>query len=742
MYNKIAPIILNLNKAVGAGLVYVSQPEVDLEKQAGKLFILADIDGKKADIIKLLNFLQTELETNYYQDDKIALLGKFEGLKLENIFEAALAKTNKSLTEFIKDHKIKFDPDNTNLSVGVIAGAKIHFSSFGKNRSLLIYRRHGGYEIINIDSEAQTATPTKVKPDKKTAINHLFSSIVSGEVPLGSYFIFASESVPEYLSGLELVRIVTKLPPLVAAEQIKNVLAKINNYVPFLGLIIKNTKEERDLELAEIADSPRSAQSSISSLNYTEQKTENLLAPAGFIKLGQLKNKVKTIFSPKSKPEIEIEEQIELSADKKSYIDTAAKKRLLNLPSSSSFLKPPKIFLKKSSSTLAHQLKKFIHFLPHLFTVSFWKNLSESISSWAKNLSRRSLFLLLFLVLLFAVFTYSLIKVNQAKQLSLAKQAFEQSYLEIEEKESLIDSYLLYENFDGAVNVLASIDELITNLEPKTTEQISEKDALESKLSSLQDKILGIERVKQLEPLANYQELELSGINLVADDLFAYTSTNIYQLDLSDSSSEKLNTTDYNIVSSKSFTNPANKTTIYYFSAGNLLQLDPATKQIQSQTLANYDSADNYQLFAIFNNNPYFIAKNKEQIHLYRANASASNWLKNEIDLNPVVDIYIDGSIYLLDSSARVARFYGGEVDNYSSQEPKPAITSANKLLGDNNQLYLLVDSNRLVVLDKESGKIKQQFIFSDLNVADFSLDASSKTVYLLANGEIYRYSL
>ena len=57
--------------------------------------------------------------------------------------------------------------------------------------------------------------------------------------------------------------------------------SKINNYVPFLGIIIKNTNEDPSKKIEEIPSSPKSAHNSISSLNHTEKKTEHMLTPAG-----------------------------------------------------------------------------------------------------------------------------------------------------------------------------------------------------------------------------------------------------------------------------------------------------------------------------------------------------------------------------------------------------------------------------------------------------------------------------
>jgi len=155
MYNKIAQIILNSGKTNGVNDVFIAQPDALKENLAGKIFIIGEIDGKKNEGRKVLDFIISDLNDNYYNDEKILLRDKIEGLKIENIFEAALAKTNKNLGEFLAQHKIKINTSTTNITLGVVYENKLHFSGFGKNRALLIYRRGDGYEIINVEANAE-----------------------------------------------------------------------------------------------------------------------------------------------------------------------------------------------------------------------------------------------------------------------------------------------------------------------------------------------------------------------------------------------------------------------------------------------------------------------------------------------------------------------------------------------------------------------------------------------------------
>lgn len=742
MYNKIASIILNLAKAPGSGAVYVSQPDAEREKIAGKLFVLAEIEGRKNDIDKLIGFLIEELEENYYHDEKILLVGKLEGLKIENIFEAALAKTNKSLNEFIKDHKIKLDPGATDLSVGVICGSKIHFSSFGRNRSLLIYRRSDGYEIINVDTNAKLDEEKDIKNNKKApSASNIFSSVISGEVPLGSYFIFASESLPEYISGLELVKIITKLPPIVAAEQIKNVLAKINNYVPFLGIIIKNTNEDPNKKLEDIPSSPKSAHNSISSLSHTEKNTEHMLAPAGLISIANFKRNAKALFS---KVGIKIKQgAVKDKTEPADYMNASKKAKLLNLPSSSSFLKPPKVFLKKSSSNLMSGLKSFFKFIPKLFSPKLWQSLFKNTISWFKGLNRKNALLFASLIIVFVVMTFSIINVNKQKKEKADLNNFNIALNEIKEKEALIDSFLLYDNLDGAINVLSNIESLVEGMPDKKDYQTSAKEELNTRVTQLQDKILGIKRIDELDSIASYPELDLKSIIKTKDKLYANSDSSVFTLDLENNKSEKLELEIGQIESSRLSLNATDKESLYFTSGDKVSVLDPKNDSIKTSSLANYENDDSYVSFDTYNNKLYLLAKAKNQIYSYSSDLrSRINWFKNEVDTSSLSDIYIDGDIYTLNTNAKISKYRSGANLPYESKEILPQITKAKKLRGDNKNLYVLADNNRFLIITKESGKLASQYIFDNLDISDFSLDAENKSVLMLAGGKIYSFPI
>lgn len=751
MYNKIAPIILNLNKTPGASAVFISQPNSEKEKLAGKSFLLAEIGGRKSESEKIIKFLTNELEKNYY-DDKLFLIGKINGLKLENIFEAAIGKINQNLEKFLNENKIKLNAIATSITIGAIFENKLHFSSFGKNRSLLIYRRQDGYEIINVENHA-TNEPEKEREKGKEANTKkpdLFSSVINGEIPLGSYFIFASESLPEYLSGREMVEIITKLPPIVASEQIKNVLTKINSYIPFLGIIIKNTTDSSGKEINENLDQVISVQNSISTLNHTEQKTENMLAPAGLVNWTKAAKSIKSLFkrlksrNNKVSRKIALKEAVRDSINNTATISNPNKKEMINifnLPKANSFLRQNKVSLKKSSHYFFKNTKKLLVSLPRIFTPSFWKDLTKNSLLWLKALNKKNIILFsgLILIALVLVISLTMTRINKDKQQEL--ENFQALLQQINEKEGLIDSNLLYNNEDGAIRVLNDAKNLANSLPREKDFQITAYNEIMDKLTLLEEKTLKISKIQELNQAFDVTDLSLDNLVFVADKIYGAQSDTVYVFDVV--SKEKI---EIKISGAINLSAPKydGDNTIYYRDSEKIFRLDTKTSKFTSANLSDVLTTEDQANFGIYNQRVYLLSPLDNKLFAYPYNLnSRSNWFKEDANIAEAVDLFIDGSIYILNKDSSLKKYYQGKLQSFNNLALNPSTYSAQKLLGDDKQLYILDPSNkRLAIVSKDDGHLISQYIFTSLtDIKDFSLDTNNKKVYILADNKIYEFS-
>lgn len=748
MYNKIASLILNSGKASGLSDVFVAQPDALKENLAGKLFVLAEIGGKKADGRKIFDFLISSLEDNYYNDEKIILRGKIEGLKIENIFEAALAKTNRSLIEFLSTERLKLNPSLMNITLGVIYENRLYFSSFGKNRALLIYRRGEEYEIINVEaSAADSASQNQERETPAAKAPQVFSSVISGEIPVGSYFVFASEALPEYLSGREMVNILTKLPPVVAAEQIKNVLTKINTFVPFLGIIIKNTVGLAGQEIKEELEENLSAHSSISSLNHTEQKTEQMLAPAGLISFSKVSRRFRGFFKVFSRP----------ARPKKSYYPDENRKpavqpvldlgkvKSLNMARADSFMLKEKIVFKKSGHSLSSRFHKAISALVTFFRPSSWSHVFAGLANWVKNLNKKNRLLLFALSAVVIVFVLSISITAWNRKQKAEEEGFKAQAAIVEDKENQIDYHLMYNDEDGSRQLLNEAQALLNALPQEKKYQQEVYNRLAQKLQEQGGRIQKIVKVETNNKVNDLSGLNVTNIVWAGGKVYAASGKVIYGLTPNSSS-----TTRAEIATANSLSNPQSdrKDLIYYQDGAKIVQYNIKTGQSAVTNIsAPLDQADGLTSFKIFNSSLYMVARNKNQVYRYTKDKNGfgikADWLKESADLSQAADLAIDGSIYVLNSNGEVLKFYKNKKADYKATPLSPAISQAQKIIVGSQYVYIFDPAAKLIaVLGLKDGHLINQYQLNFTQPLDIAIDEAGRAAYVLEGEAVYKVDL
>lgn len=759
MYNKISSIILNSGKASGFCDAFIAQPDSLKEGLAGKLFFLAEISTKKNEAKKIFDFLVSDLEDNYYNDEKILLKDKIEGLKIENIFEAAISKTNKNFNDFLISEKIKLNLAMTNISLGVVYENKLHFSTFGRNKAFLIYQNKDNYEIINVEtnaSESKNLTNQEQHIDKApSTIPSFFSSVISGDIPNSSYFMFTSEALPEYISSRDLISIITKLPPIVAAEQIKNILSKINSFIPFLGIIIKNTLGIDKQELHEEVEDNLSAHSSISSLNYTEEKTERMLEPAGIINISKIFKKfqrfvkeLKPASSTAIKSNYYINSKTEIKNNEYKNADNPPrdfeKINSLNLAKANLFLVKEKLFFKKRPHLLNYNIRRLFSQVTGVFNVQYFKSASLKIKSKIKGLSNKNkslLFVLIGLVLIF-VLSISFTKWSQKKQAAINN--YNNLLIAIEEKQAKIDSSLIYDNEESARLALVEARELLSYFPRDKKNQISTYEEIENSLKINEDKILKITRIDDPKNVNNLNGLGINNIIFVDDKIYAASSQKIYEI-IPQSSESNI----FEIPTATNLSNPQfdSKSIIYYWNTDRIVKFDLKNKQSSALTLSE-ELANKSTSYKIYSGNLYSLADKDNQIFKANLRAGAyqgqTDWIKESIDLSDVRDLFVDGNIYLLKNNGQVLKLRIGKLENYKSNVIYPEINNANKLLITSGSIYILdSEAKRLVVLALSDGHLVAQYQINTLtDLKDFTVNEKDKKAYFLAGEEVYEIPL
>ncbi|MFH0840691.1 MAG: hypothetical protein V1865_01770 [bacterium] len=751
MKYKIAQLIVNPEQADSISQIFISQPGLEEEALLGRLFVMVESQNRKADVSKLINFIANQIEHNYYQNEKAMLVERLASIKIEDIFESAIAKLNQNIISFLQAEKIKFVISDISLTVGVLHKNKIHFTNIGRNKALLIYQPK--VQALNQDIEYDLTDITKKTNDPTQEvfnINKLFNNVVSGSIPAGGCFIFTNEALSEYLSEQQLIKVLTTLHPSGAVEQIKNILSKTNIHVPFLALVIKSTKlnqfepqqktapvklkRDRESELLPNKERviPKNDQTkTINTLNDTEEQTANILNPIGLINLKRVKNLFKIKSFKKIKPNTALL--------KNNIIGKRATK--FNMENVGKFL----TIVKK----LAIILFNFIFILIRaILRKNNWikaKDKTINIAHNLKQMNRKRKIILLVVAGCALILVANLIILNIIKQNQADQEAYLALVKNIEQKQLQIESGLLYGNRDNARNILNVVKSLLTEFPQKSNEQQEKFVELNNKYQKQLDIISNITRIDNPEELKVFtSESSLTSLALLGGSLYITDNTTktIHSLNLSDKS-----------ISSNSYAGLENiinlgephvdNNIIYYYTENQIISYDPSGNKLETITINMPPQKS--KTMSVYNNRFYIFDYAINQLYRYSRYGNKlenrMDWLKFENKFSDVKSISIEGYVYMLDNDT-VLKYGGGRRQEFTLDIIEPRLSNPSKLIvpASLNLIYVLEPSkNRLVVYDKEGLFITQYSSDKFTNLIDFAIDETNKKVYLLNGQTIYQ---
>jgi hypothetical protein len=758
MYYKIASILLNNEQKTGvASDIFIAQPDTAKESLVGKLFILAEIQTQSSEAPKILEFLIKNINFNYYQNEKIILKERIETISLESIFESALAKTNKDLAEFIAGEKIRISPYAFNVSICVLYKNEIYFSSLGKNKNLLIYQEKAAAKQKEREDDEEEKIEYKISDVGETPesealnINKVFSNVVSGKIPVGGYFLVINEALSEYLSNKQLIRIVTKLSPTGAAEQIRNLLEQINSYVSFLGIIIKNTvatgmsADELKIQLEEeikIDDYKPE-------IVRTEEKTEEIMTPAGIVNLKKWTKAIGEKFKinpPQQAPK-------------------EAK------PARGMFLLKEKIFFKKRGDFSWVKVKDFLKktgkFIAAIFAFipKIFRRRDEDESAAADEpspeikekaplvISGKKIKIILVVALIcLAGFFINLSITNQQRQSATKLRDFNALISSIGRNQDKIDSDFVYGNRVEAKQLFDLDEDLLAQIPAAEINKRQAVQALFDRQKQQLEKIHNINKISGLNKIADFSNLTSAAnpqnLLLANDIVYAGDTENnaVFKIDVK----QNIVTAVYNIGIATSgpiiFPSAGQDNNIFYLSGNNIFQLDK-TDQPSLLKITLPSTSDNITGSQAYSDKLYLVDKGLSQIFRYTRSSNSfinkTKWLNQDTNMASSSGIFIDGNIYILYRDGRVEKYLKGKKEDLALATIDPAITGADRLIVTPDYFFVLEPSAERLIIWDNKGAYLAQYIFTDLkNLKDFAVNDKDKQVYLLDGHSAYQMAI
>ncbi len=729
--------------------VYIAQPDSHKEELAGKLFVIIEINENSNNSLKIINFLIDSIVHNFYQNEKLLLRERMPSLKVEHIFETSLAKTNTQFTDFIKNENIKISIENINISTGIVFKNELHISNSGNNNAYLIFpktdkndKSSEKFGIVNIfkNKEEQNGN-SKYR---------LFSNVINGIIPPRASVFISNEALSEYISQKQFIEIISSLPPTSAVEQMKNIINNINTYVSFAGIIIKNTILDKNIETPRQKN--EASNSSIFSLNKTEDNTEALLTPSGMISIKKWLKILPDLSDLFHKPN--------------------------NPPSGGLFLKD-KIFMKRKS--LFNKSKQFTNnffanLLQALLNLSRNFNFKNFLNSSIKKIPRleaalvslknkfRSIIfnkkILLTVSLLFLVaFIYNISNTKKDQQTEVSIQKYNDITKEIEQKQNQADSSLLYSNDERAKKLFDEISTLIEGLPKDTNEQKTSYESFKQKFNEQLEKVRRVTRTETAELISDLKNINS---NANADSLLFSKKTNklyaadasqksIYIISLADKSASTITYLDNPIQELKNPILLSSEDTEYidYFNKSSILSLNTISEEFSTNEISVADP-DFISGAGLYGANIYLTDNKNNEIYRYSKNGqkfdTPTAWLKDKLDLSQAVDLAIDGNIYILNSDGTVVKLLRGTNVDYKLEACDPPLEQANKISVSTAKgqdfLYVLETKNKRLVVYNKAGQFLMQYQGDNLTaLKDFVVDEDNKIIYFLSGANVLRFS-
>ncbi len=729
--------------------VFVSQPSAEEELLVGRLFVLLELDAERAEDAKLADFLIAEAYRNYYENEAFLLRDRISNLKPEIMFEAAIAKLNNNLNEFIEQQKLRLSAGSLNAVVGIIYGNKLFFAHSGSGKALLLYRpKNKKGELLSDYSLVDITEKTNDPTQEIAQSNKFFTNVVAGLVPAHGYFFFANESLFEYLTKKQVTDIITTLPPVGAAEQMKNLLEQTNAFVPFYGFIIKNTTGEHDAYAAPAStiavpgSLPVGAgRSSVRQLNLTQEKTEQLLSPSGMVNIKKWLGRLRPV-----------------STGLKSYAQD--KGRQLNIAGE-------RLNAKRRSGQYG---RKFIAFSVALFALlsQMFMQLIKLVSdpesrretaAKTKRIAQRSaeasvkaierfnrlnpkhkaLLIIIGLCVLGLIANIIYTGISSRHKANQAQVA--QVTTQFDQKENQLEAALLYNNREGAQQILNEMAALVEALPTRTTEDKTRQAEFNNRYESKLDSLYAIVRIKDEAKLL---ELDNDADSLISDSgvilALGANAKTVWRINPETKVAEA-STND--IFPAPILGISADNRSIYLGGSSSILNYKADGQVFSNIPIDN--APENIDAAAVYNNRLYVAANGT----IYRFNfdrpsntfSSRIVWFKDPSALAKVTSIAIDGRVYLIENNS-VTELSGGQRENLTLDPVSPALEEPTmvSVSPDKDFLYVLEPKNKRLLVYSKNGAYLAQYKGDGLdNLKSAAIDQENSAVYLLNGRGVYR---
>jgi len=370
----------------------------------------------------------------------------------------------------------------------------------------------------------------------------------------------------------------------------------------------------------------------------------------------------------------------------------------------------------------------------------------KNIPEYYKKLPILRKSLLIISIILIAFFIQSIGHLKQQKIKEEQFKYYQELLGQIEDKKTELEASLIYNSQDKAAAILLSIEDLVSKLPQDSKEQKDKLLEIKNQIKKLSFKTKLIEEIENVKELVDYSKLTNSpsiSSMLVDNTIYSITEdNNLLEMKLSDLSVNKKDQGQLNLPKPTSLLLSRDNFIVTHQDNKFSRITDDKIKPIEIKFPENNIKID---CSNIYGNNLYTLSQETNKIYKHLPSgedfAIGKPWITEEINLNKVVSMTIDGSIYVLKSDGTILNFFKGKQQAFNFENTNALLTSGKKIWtsSDSDYIYVL-DSlgKKLAVINKDGKLIIQYYSEEFTNLKDFIVDEENKKIYILANNKIF----
>ncbi len=278
-----------------------------------------------------------------------------------------------------------------------------------------------------------------------------------------------------------------------------------------------------------------------------------------------------------------------------------------------------------------------------------------------------------------------------------------------------------------------------------------------AQIEETRDKLDNVQRVENPTVLADLttkrSDVNALGFAIVNDRVFVFEYNALYELVLDQIQDPLTIDEDESVIAATGFED--RKSVVFLTKAGKLIEYKDGTMSFMDTDDETFHKGTK---LADWSNKIYMLDSAGGQIWKYTYKGtrnkfgSAEAYVNDDTDLSSVADFSIDGSVYALENSGDILKFYAGSKQEfYINDAPlnmfqDPTILYTNEKL---DYIYVL-DSKESRVLtflkDSKTGNIiyTSQYLFDDVEdeFRDLYVDVDSKKLYILTSTQVLELDL